>query len=352
MLPHVAKSSVGVFIDNSTVWTKGQLPLLSFNDKRQPCVALVLCWKFDNRNSLSVPTQHIGGTTAVNQHAPMLVKEDRATGRYLSRPLQVYKGTQSAVAVNWSREHSARRPSSWRTGGQWSVITSGRSDSDAAAQGMKHSEVSMSFLEGVVPAFNPRRLNLMCWIQQLLAAKVSNVLGRMSSSVTPLGRTTARGSVLLSSSSLARFFGGDVCRLPSSSGHFWLRPGSHFGIEVAWGISIERSASSPSDIMTAATSSGLGSGRVLSMFDLSLFTWVCSIWPPLHPFASGVLPHHCQMCLVHLVLQGPNCDLIGPPPTSRSQAFQVPLASQVDECHQQGQMIWQVQGLELCCRPS
>ena len=33
VLPHMAKSSVGVLIDNSAVWTKGQLPALSINDK-------------------------------------------------------------------------------------------------------------------------------------------------------------------------------------------------------------------------------------------------------------------------------------------------------------------------------
>ena len=33
VLPHVAKSSVGVLIDNSTVWTKGQLPAPSTDSK-------------------------------------------------------------------------------------------------------------------------------------------------------------------------------------------------------------------------------------------------------------------------------------------------------------------------------
>ena len=161
------------------------------------------------RNSLSVPTWHSGGTMAVNQGTPVLAKEDRATGRYLSKPSRVYRGIQSAVAVNWSGEHSTRRPSSQRTGSQWSVITSGGYDSDAAAWGTKQSEVSMSFLEGVVPASNPRRLHLMCWTQSLSEAKVSYLLGRMPSSVTPLGRTASRGGMLRSSSSVTLFFGGD-----------------------------------------------------------------------------------------------------------------------------------------------
>ena len=42
VLPHVAKSSVGVLIDNSTVWTKGQLPAPSTNGKRLPHEAPVL----------------------------------------------------------------------------------------------------------------------------------------------------------------------------------------------------------------------------------------------------------------------------------------------------------------------
>ena len=36
VLPYVAKSSVGVLIDNSTVWTKGQLPVPSTKVKRLP----------------------------------------------------------------------------------------------------------------------------------------------------------------------------------------------------------------------------------------------------------------------------------------------------------------------------
>ena len=33
VFPHVAESSVGVLIDNSTVWTKGQLPVPPTNIK-------------------------------------------------------------------------------------------------------------------------------------------------------------------------------------------------------------------------------------------------------------------------------------------------------------------------------
>ena len=120
----------------------------------------------------------------------------------------------------------------------------------------------MSFLEGVVPSSNPRRLHLTCWTQPLSAAKVSYLLGRMSSLVTPLDRAVSWGGMLLSSSSVTHFFGGDVCGLWSSSGYFWLRPGSLFGVEAAWGISIGRSASLSFDITTAATSSRTGSRRV------------------------------------------------------------------------------------------
>ena len=223
---------------------------------RHPCR-----WKFDNRNSLSVPTWHSGGTTAVNRGAPVLAKEDRAMERYLSKPSRVYRGTQYAVAVNWSGEHSTRRPSSRRVGNQWLVITSGKSDSDAAARGTKCSEVLMSSLEGVVPASNPRRLHLMRWTQPLSAAEVSYFLGRMSSSVTPLGRAASQGGMLLSSSFVARFFGGDERGLLSSKGHFWLKTGSLIGVEAAWGTSIVRSMSSSSEMTTPATSSRSGSGR-------------------------------------------------------------------------------------------
>ena len=104
-------------------------------------------WKFDKRNSLSVPTQNSGGTMAVKLGTPWLVKEDSTAGRYFCKPLGVYKGTQSTMAVNWSGGHSMRRPSLLRIGSQWLVITSGRSNSDAATWGTKQSEVSMSFLE-------------------------------------------------------------------------------------------------------------------------------------------------------------------------------------------------------------
>ena len=261
VLPHVAKGGVGVLIDNSTVWTKGQLPAPSIKVKRLPHEASVPV-EVRQQELLICAHTALRRYYGVNWGAPVLAKEDRAVGRYLSKPSQVYRGTQSTVAVNWSGEHSTRRPSSRRIGSQWSVITSGKSNSNAATWGMKHSEVSISFPEGVVPGSNPRRLHLTCWIQPLSAAKVSYLLGRMSSSVTPLGRTASWGGVLLSSSSAAHFFGGDERGLLSSKGHFWLKTGSLFGVEAAWGILMGRSASSSSDITTAATSSGSDSRRV------------------------------------------------------------------------------------------
>ena len=96
----------------------------------------------------------------------------------------------------------------------------------------------MSFLESVVPASNPRRLHLTCWTQSLSETKVSYLLGRMSSSVTCLSRTASWGGVLLSSSSVALFFGSDERGLLSSKGHFWFQTGSLFGVEAAWGISM------------------------------------------------------------------------------------------------------------------
>ena len=102
---------------------------------------------------------------AVKLSAPWLGKEERAAGRYFCKPSGVYRGTQSAGVVNWSGGHSTRRPSLLRIGSQCSVITSGRSDSDAAARGMKRLELSMSLLECVVPASSPRRLLLMLWTQ-------------------------------------------------------------------------------------------------------------------------------------------------------------------------------------------
>ena len=42
VFPHMAKGSVGVLIDNPTVWTEGQLPALSTNVNRLPHQALML----------------------------------------------------------------------------------------------------------------------------------------------------------------------------------------------------------------------------------------------------------------------------------------------------------------------
>ena len=268
---------------------------------RRDCLARHSCrWKLDNRNSLSVPIWHSGDTTAVNWGAPVLVKVDRAMGRYFLKLSGVYKGTQSAIAVNCSREHSTRRPSFQRIGSQWSVIISGKSNSDAAAWGRKHSEVSMSIREGVVPASNPRRLHLTRWTQSLSPAKTSYLLGRMSPSITPLGRDCSRGDGLLSFHPVACFFRGDEHGLHSSSGRFWLSPGSLFGVETAVGISIGRSVSSSSDITMAATSSGMGSGMVLLGSSCPVHP-ACSRWPPFHPLVPWVSSHLHEMDLVYLV---------------------------------------------------
>ena len=42
VLPHVAEGGLRVLIDNSTVWTEGQLPALSTNANRLPHQALML----------------------------------------------------------------------------------------------------------------------------------------------------------------------------------------------------------------------------------------------------------------------------------------------------------------------
>ena len=143
------------------------------------------------RNSLSVPTRISRGTTAVKLGGPVLIKVDRATRRCFCRPSGVYKGIQSSTTVNLSGLHSMRWPCSWRMGNQWSTTTSGGSGSDPAAQGTKCTEVLMSFLEGVAPAFNPRRLPLTHWTQWWSIVKVSYLFGRRSASFTPLGRATS-----------------------------------------------------------------------------------------------------------------------------------------------------------------
>ena len=41
VFPHMAKGSLRVLIDNSTVWTEGQLPVLSTNGNKLPYQALM-----------------------------------------------------------------------------------------------------------------------------------------------------------------------------------------------------------------------------------------------------------------------------------------------------------------------
>ena len=98
---------------------------------------------------------------AIRLGMPWLGKADSAAGRYFWRPSLVYRGIQSARAVNWSGGNSTRRPSLLRMGSQCSVITSG--SSDATVRGTKWLEFLMSLLEGEAPASNPRRLPLTLW---------------------------------------------------------------------------------------------------------------------------------------------------------------------------------------------
>ena len=102
---------------------------------------------------------------AIRLSVPWLGKDDKTAGRYFCKPSWVYRGIQSTRVVNWSGGHSTRRPSLLRIGSQCLVITSGNYDSKAATWGTKRLELLMSFLEGEVPAFNPRRLPLMLWTQ-------------------------------------------------------------------------------------------------------------------------------------------------------------------------------------------
>ena len=116
-------------------------------------------------------------------------------------------------------------------GNQWSVITSGGSDSDAAAQGMKHSEVSMSSLEGVASVSKPRRLHLTHCTQPLSRVKVSYLFGRRSYSFALVGRAASHRGMLFSSPLVARFLGGDGCGIQSSRYCFQLLASSLLGVE-------------------------------------------------------------------------------------------------------------------------
>ena len=91
VFPHIAESCVGVLINNSTVGTEASC--LHLPVRLNDCCMRHSCrWKFDNRNSLSVPTQNSGGTTAVKLGMPWLIKEDSTAGRYFCKPSDCTKG--------------------------------------------------------------------------------------------------------------------------------------------------------------------------------------------------------------------------------------------------------------------
>ena len=184
----------------------------------------------------------------------------------------------------------------------------------------------------------------MQWTQSLSPAKTSYLLGSMSPLVTPLGRDGSQGDGLLSFCAVACFFGGDVCGLCSSSGHFWLSPGSLFGIEVA-GVYLLRGQChhhpiSPWQLPLVGPARG-GSCQDLPPCSPDLFQ-LAHVSPIgtlgiISPLQDG--PGLCKMVLVYLVQSGPSRNPTGPLPTLRSWASQVFLASQVDEHHQLGQMV-------------
>ena len=102
---------------------------------------------------------------------------------------------------------------------------------NAAAQGTKCSKVSMSFLEGVAPVSNPRRLPLTHWTQSWSIVKVSYLFGRRSSSFTPVGRAASCQGMFFSSSLVAHFLEGDGCGFGSSRCCFQLWTHSLLGVE-------------------------------------------------------------------------------------------------------------------------
>ena len=124
-----------------------------------------------------------------------------------------------------------RSPCSQRMGNQWSATTLSGSGSNTAAQGTKHSEVLMSFLESMAPAYNPRRLPLTCWAQSWSIVKVLYLFGRRSPSFTPVGRAASHRGMLFSSSLVGRFLEGNGCGFQSSRCHFWLWTHSLLGVE-------------------------------------------------------------------------------------------------------------------------
>ena len=101
VLPHMAEASLGVLIDNPTVWTEGQLPAPCTNANQLPHQALMpvdVCQEELPVQAHADLWRHHG----CQARWPCVHKGDRAAGRCLRRPSGVNKGTQSTAAVNLS----------------------------------------------------------------------------------------------------------------------------------------------------------------------------------------------------------------------------------------------------------
>ena len=112
VLPHVAESCVRVLINISTVGTESKLSAPPSEVKRWPHEALMSV-EVQQKELLVCTHMELRGYNGCQAWCALSSK-----GGYFCKPLRVYKGTQSARAVNWSRGHSTRRPSLLRIGSQ------------------------------------------------------------------------------------------------------------------------------------------------------------------------------------------------------------------------------------------
>ena len=98
VFPHMAQGSLRVLIDNSTVWTEGQLPAPSTNANRLPHQALMPVEVHQEELPVCAHAElrrHRGcqaGWSCIHKGGEL--PEDASS--------RVYKGTQSTAAVNWS----------------------------------------------------------------------------------------------------------------------------------------------------------------------------------------------------------------------------------------------------------
>ena len=258
VLPHVAEGCVGVLVNNSAVWTEGELPAPSFKVERLPHEAWV---------TVEVTQQEllVRAYTELRRRDGYQAQYVRAWKRLeCSREvlLETLTGIQrdpvcwGGELVRWALHEEAFPPENRQPmfGYYLRKFHLRRRHSRYEAAGVVYvpsggQGTSLQSQEAAPYALHP----------VIIRGKDLISLGK---DVIPLGRDASRGGGLSSGSSVAYFFLGDEHGLLSSEGHLWPPVTSSLGVET--GQPPGKLVTSSSDMTTAAASSEVNAGMVTS----------------------------------------------------------------------------------------